>query len=194
MALTPNVVDGQIILASWGNAIRDRTIQRFATPAERDALWPAATAGAGAYCVTVDTLTVWVSSGTVWRRPPGATYLSQSYSVGETNWAGGALRDILFGNFTPPIATMVTVTTAVYWGFAGAAIGAQVDLVRLTDATVAATVTHLASPAGAYGLAVRTAATWPGAVGAESGFKVRINAGAGSQYYTATASALVTAA
>jgi hypothetical protein len=66
MTLTANVVDGQIILASWGNTIRDRTIQRFATVAERDAQWPAATAGSGAVCVTVDTGTECRSNGTVW--------------------------------------------------------------------------------------------------------------------------------
>jgi hypothetical protein len=68
MGFTNNVVDGQIILAAWGNEIRDRTVQVFATVAERDSQW--ATAPNGAMCVTVDTNTLWQRAGGIWVRGP----------------------------------------------------------------------------------------------------------------------------
>lgn len=49
MALTADVVAGTKILSSWGNEIRNRTIQVFATNAERDSQWPNAAAGSLAY-------------------------------------------------------------------------------------------------------------------------------------------------
>jgi hypothetical protein len=65
MGFTPNVVDGNIILASWGNdGIRDRTLQVFATAAERDQQWPAAPNGA--ICVTLDTGQHWRHLGGAW--------------------------------------------------------------------------------------------------------------------------------
>lgn len=69
MGLTNNVVDGDVILASWGNqGIRDRTMQQFASVAERDSQWPSASAPNGAHCITVDTFTVWKNvTGTGWR-------------------------------------------------------------------------------------------------------------------------------
>jgi len=64
MAFTPNVVDGNIILAAWGNEIRDRTQQVFATKAELDAQWPAAPNGSMA--VTLDTYLVWMRRAGAW--------------------------------------------------------------------------------------------------------------------------------
>jgi hypothetical protein len=64
MAFTPNVVDGNIILAAWGNEIRDRSVQVFATVAERDAQWPAPPRGA--VCVTLDTDTLWKRGAAAW--------------------------------------------------------------------------------------------------------------------------------
>jgi len=65
MGYTPNVVDGNIILASWGNEVRDRTRQVFATAAERDAQWAAPPNGAE--CVTLDTGTTWYRLAGAWR-------------------------------------------------------------------------------------------------------------------------------
>lgn len=69
MAKTVDVVAGQKIASAWGNEIRDRTIQSFATVAERDASgWVAPN---GAFCVTIDTATLWQRVGGAWvsRRP-----------------------------------------------------------------------------------------------------------------------------
>jgi len=63
MALTPDVVSGTIIQSSWGNQIRDRTVQQFASIAERN-VWTAPPKGA--MCVTTDTNAVWQYSGTAW--------------------------------------------------------------------------------------------------------------------------------
>ena len=48
MGLIADVIANAPILSSWGNAIRDRTVQRFATATERAAQW--ATPPTGACC------------------------------------------------------------------------------------------------------------------------------------------------
>lgn len=78
MAFTPNVVDGNVILAQWGNEVRDRTSQVFATAAERDAQWAAPPNGAT--CITLDT-------ATQWRRLAGAwTAVQPGTVVTSTTW------------------------------------------------------------------------------------------------------------
>lgn len=52
MGLIADVVTGNVIASAWGNAIRDRTAQHFASRAERDAQWAARPVGA--VCVTDD--------------------------------------------------------------------------------------------------------------------------------------------
>lgn len=65
MALTPNVVAGAPILSAWGNEIRDRTVQRFASAAARTSGWVAPPVGASS--VLDDTPgVVWVYTGTTW--------------------------------------------------------------------------------------------------------------------------------
>ncbi len=64
MAKTPDVVDGGIIQSSWGNEIRNRTIQVFASAAERASQWPTPPRGAISYLNDVGNL--WVHNGTAW--------------------------------------------------------------------------------------------------------------------------------
>jgi hypothetical protein len=78
MGLTPTVVSGELIQAAWGNEIRDRTVQVFATVAERDSLWP--DAPAGAVCLTLDT-------GTLWHRASAVWYQRSPYLVAECRLA-----------------------------------------------------------------------------------------------------------
>jgi hypothetical protein len=52
------------ILDAWGNEIRDRTAQNFASATERDAQWPAPPNGALAY--TVDFGILWLRRAGVW--------------------------------------------------------------------------------------------------------------------------------
>jgi hypothetical protein len=72
MALTPNVVPDELIESAWGNQIRDRTWQVFATKAELDALWPAATAPSGAHAWTTTERLEWVRYGALWQPSPAA--------------------------------------------------------------------------------------------------------------------------
>jgi hypothetical protein len=51
MALTADVAAGGITASAWGNEIRNRSVQAFASTAERDAQWP--TAPNGAICVVL---------------------------------------------------------------------------------------------------------------------------------------------
>jgi hypothetical protein len=183
---------GSPIASAWSQEVTNRITQRFAPVAARYSQWPAATAGNGAVCVTLDTYTRWLSNGTVWRTDHNGVLNSQTFAVGDTNWAGGALRDVLFGNYTPPMACTIAVTGVAYFGFAGAAISGAVELVRLSDGVVVATGAHLTAPAGLFALGVVNGA-WTGAAGVESGFKIRVNTAAGSQYYNATANLLATA-
>jgi hypothetical protein len=62
--LIPDVVDGQLIESAWGNAIRDRTLERFDTKAALDAGWPSAANGSAA--VTLDTNSRWMRAGGAW--------------------------------------------------------------------------------------------------------------------------------
>jgi hypothetical protein len=64
MTKTVDVAAGQKIASVYGNELRDRTLQVFATVAERDAQY--ATAPNGAICVTLDTNTMWKRAGGVW--------------------------------------------------------------------------------------------------------------------------------
>jgi len=59
----PSVAAGAVIESTWGNAVRDRLMHRFASTADRDTNWPAAPSGA--MCITTDT-------GRMWRRTLGA--------------------------------------------------------------------------------------------------------------------------
>lgn len=64
MSKTLDVVAGNIIDDAWGNEIRDRTLQVFATAAERDSQW--ATAPDGSTCITVDTYARWIRRAGAW--------------------------------------------------------------------------------------------------------------------------------
>ena len=75
MALTANVVANTPITATWGNEIRNRTVQVFATSAERAAQWAAPPTGATS--TLVDTPGVlWVYNGTLWEPVNGLGVLS----------------------------------------------------------------------------------------------------------------------
>jgi len=63
MAQTPDVVANALIQSAWGNEIRDRTVQSFATVTERNT-WAAPPKGALA--VTLDSLSLWQYDGTAW--------------------------------------------------------------------------------------------------------------------------------
>jgi len=49
---SPGAGDGEIVTNEWANSLRDAATVHFATTAERDTYWPAATAPLGALCTT----------------------------------------------------------------------------------------------------------------------------------------------
>jgi hypothetical protein len=64
MAKTVDVAPEQKISSAWGNEVRDRTVQLFASVAERDASgWAPPN---GAVCVTQDTYTLWLRVAGAW--------------------------------------------------------------------------------------------------------------------------------
>jgi hypothetical protein len=110
MGFTPNVVDDNIILAQWGNEVRDRTAQVFSTAAERDSQWAAPPNGA--ICVTLDTNTLWRRAAGAWvaQSPVQAIWgqpLAGTYAGQPVRFAAGAGAITISGNFanipiTPP--------------------------------------------------------------------------------------------
>lgn len=107
MALIPNVVDGNVILASWGNAIRDVTRELFASKAELDAQW--STAPNGAHAVTLDTGYVWERRAGAW----GARMLG-----GKANYTTNASGDSIVSF---PVAMAGIPNVMVCNAFEGAA-------------------------------------------------------------------------
>jgi hypothetical protein len=65
MALTTDVHPGDIVASPWGNEIRNRTMQVFASTAERDAQW--VNPPNGAFCVVASG-----TDGTLYQRRAGA--------------------------------------------------------------------------------------------------------------------------
>lgn len=73
MALTPNVVPNTPIEASWGNEIRDRTVQRFASYAELTSSWVGPAEASHAYLLDENVLLVHNGSAWVCVTPQNAT-------------------------------------------------------------------------------------------------------------------------
>lgn len=74
------------VKSAWAQEISNRVLQRFASIAERDAKWPAATAGKGAHCCVTSNLGLFISDGAAWQPfgPMGliaAHALNVSYST-----------------------------------------------------------------------------------------------------------------
>lgn len=84
MGLTPTVVDQALVEPAWGNELRDRSRQVFASVAERDSQWPAPPNGAA--CITLDT-------GTTWYRVAGAWVASYPPLGFVTSWNGPGSQD-----------------------------------------------------------------------------------------------------
>lgn len=59
MAEIPDVIGGEYILTSWGNPIRDRTVQRYVDETQRDTLLPVPVAGDLAYMQNADSFEIY---------------------------------------------------------------------------------------------------------------------------------------
>ncbi len=100
MALTPTVADAAVIQTSWGNEIRNRTCQVFATATERNT-WAAPN---GAIAVTLDTNRLALRASGVW--VPFSACLSNNYQAVTS--AGGYLANIAHGLGALPRSVIVT--------------------------------------------------------------------------------------
>jgi hypothetical protein len=81
----PNVVPGEPVESSWGNDIRDRTLQRYASQAARDASIITPASGDTAYLLDLYALTQFDGSQWAPVAPPVARYLvSQAVNTNVT--------------------------------------------------------------------------------------------------------------
>jgi hypothetical protein len=62
--LVPRPVSGTVITSAWGALVADAVVMHFATPAERDSLYPSPPDGA--MCVTISTGQTWLRRSGVW--------------------------------------------------------------------------------------------------------------------------------
>jgi hypothetical protein len=170
MVKTADVVAGADIVTTWGNEIRDRTAQVFATAAERDAQWPAPPDGAVSY--TADTAALWLRRAGAWAALStlchARAYRTADYSIPPT---GGIvfpfetvshdpaqMFDPVRNGFVIPIAGMYLCHGKVLT-IAGSEISLTVTLNGATFATEAR------APLPGYGVHCTVTDTIPCAVG-----------------------------
>lgn len=96
MGFTADVVADAPIASSWGNEIRNRTIQRFASVAERTSQWPSPPEGALSYVDDSDRLFVY--TGSAWRYIAGGAqplYAARMYrNAAVSTWGAGVVSGI----------------------------------------------------------------------------------------------------
>jgi hypothetical protein len=103
-----NVISGNPIQSSWGNAIRDRTVQRYASAAARTAGHPTPTEGDLSYLQDVNL--VYVYNGSAW------------VPLGGTGAGGGGVvlpgSGAISGTTTTSYVAKGTVSLTIptYWG------------------------------------------------------------------------------
>lgn len=143
---------GSPIASQWATEVTRRSLHRFANVATRDANYPAAGAGAGAVCVTLDTNTEWVSNGTTW--------LPTGY---------GLARLQLLANFSGPATNGAAIPWAASSNVGGFTPGATVAFPAnspgLYAITVSITYTAGTVTASAYYSIVVGGTTFPVAHG-----------------------------
>ena len=110
-------------------------MQRFASSAERDALWPAATAGRGALCVTLDNDVLWqvrmYASALTWMRPH--TTVAGTYTpalIGVVVGTGG-INTAEFTFVGSPENGLLTIDGKIKLGTAGFTVPQAVTAVGL---------------------------------------------------------------
>lgn len=78
---------GEDILATWGDAVSEHVVQRFATPTDRDMRW--SNPPRGAVCMMLDTLTICWYDGTKWVNPATGVPLQQTVRAAGVPSANG---------------------------------------------------------------------------------------------------------
>jgi len=108
MGLTANVVANAPITATWGNEIRDRSVQNFASVAERTAQWVSPPEGAVSYVRDVNQVHVYTGSAWVCITPVSTV---DNTTGTRTNVAYGDLG----GSSVGPVVSLLTGTRALVY-------------------------------------------------------------------------------
>ena len=184
MAKTVDVAQGQQIASPWGNEIRDRTCQVFASAAERDAQWP--TAPNGALCVTLDTNVLYRRIAGVWRAAPGTLYTSGQSGTGDTAMpAIGTVDSCVATMGIAPVPVRVIANWLTGFGFATGFVNATTDMVIQGTGQIG-NGTNLAQAVASCWAFIPNNYVYDVAAGVEMGFKTRytlVQAGGNYGFY-----------
>jgi len=83
---------GSAVNSAYHQSIANRVVHRFADVATRNTQWPAATAGPGAVCITLDTGTLWQVVGAAWvRAGAGQAAFFQAPATDQTGIGAAAV-------------------------------------------------------------------------------------------------------
>lgn len=100
-----DVVPAELIESQWGNDIRDRTIQRYASAAARSASIPTPTAGDLSYLASTDGVYVW--DGTAW------VIMVPANSINPDRLVGTITSGFILTNGNTGSPTVTTTETSV---------------------------------------------------------------------------------
>lgn len=79
----------EVLAADFNPYVQQQTVPQFTNTAQRDAQWAAPPVGA--LCVTQDTLTQWIWTGTAWQQVSGARFLGTWACTANTGSTGAAV-------------------------------------------------------------------------------------------------------
>lgn len=144
---------GSPIASQWSQEVTRRILHRFATVAARDAAYPAATAAAGAICVTLDTGFVWTVRGGIWCPVAGTVVAGGSAGIPDINTLTGLFDVYQFGTVSFPYPVRITAVSALYLGGSGGLASAYSDIKRNDTAAVVGGGQAVQAPAGLYATA-----------------------------------------
>jgi len=130
MATNPPITIGELatvpapgsgVTSAWAQQVSNRIVHRFATVAERDTKWPAATAGRGAMCVTNDPEVLWrvilIGSTPTWI---GDTVINATYTPVLTGMGvGNGLNTAEYTFVGSPAGGILNVDGKLQFGAAG---------------------------------------------------------------------------
>jgi len=140
MGLTANVVASTPITSAWGNEIRDRTVQRFASFAELTSSWTSPGEGAVAYLTDVNSLHAYNGSAWVAITPRSATVATTvtTSATAYTSLSGGPAVTLQTG---PSALVTLTGNLSIPGGansvFMACAVSGATTLAATDDASLA---------------------------------------------------------